>query len=233
MREVGEAADALVFHERGQLGVLLAVRERVEPQHRRLQRRAELAEANWIAQGAHAAAHRDRVGQGSEALESGCVCVRARVRQPHVVRVRIEHHHAQAGLHQSRSRSTPSEYVLPEPDWPHRNVWRPNPPHPARWHAVRRQLADLEHGARGADRPSHSSTSSGRRAHGRVVERPLIAIQHDSSPRPADAHLRQAGAGGVVALELQRQHLPEPSTRRRASRSRRPRARARRASSGS
>ena len=80
----------------------------------------------------------------------------------------------------SRSRTTPSEYVLPDPDWPQRNVWRSKPP------------ASSPHGTPGASASSPISSTAraapaalgpgadlvgGRRAHHRVVERRAVALE--------------------------------------------------------
>ena len=80
-------------------------------------------------------------------------------------------------------------------------------------HAARqRQLPDVERGALGADAARATRRPRpARPAHGRVVERATVPVQHHPlAARGADPHLRQARARGVVAVQLERQHLPEP-----------------------
>ena len=67
--EVGKAANALVLDQGGQLRVLLAVGQRIEPQQRGLLRRIQVAEADTdAARAARTAANLDGAGDGSEAL---------------------------------------------------------------------------------------------------------------------------------------------------------------------
>ena len=138
---------------------------------------------------------------GSEALESRWICVRARVRQPHVVRVRIEHHDAQVGLHQqplqehaervglARARLAAEEGVAPEAA-----------PVQSNRHSVRqRQLPDLEGASRGR-RPgsSHSPTSSGR-AGCTIASWNGRPSPSSTTPSPPPARMRTCGSPGPVA----------------------------------
>ena len=98
--EVLDAADTLVLDERGQLPILLVVHQRVEPQRRGLLRGTQLAETHADARrAAGAAAHGDRVGHRSVALDRVRILPVARLSKAHVVRVGIKHDYALARLH--------------------------------------------------------------------------------------------------------------------------------------
>ena len=62
----------------------------------------------------------------------------------------------------SCSSSTPSAYVLPEPDCPHRKVWRSNPPASSEWTTPGARVSSpIGSSARaGADDSSQARTSS-------------------------------------------------------------------------
>ena len=123
----------------------------------------------------------------------------------------------------SCSSTSPSEYVLPEPDWPQRNVWRSKPP------------ASSAKGTPEASTSSPTVESRPRRASprepgldlrrlggpgARVVERRAVALEHDPlALGVAQEHARVDGevvaesdreVGSLAARRLERDHLAEP-----------------------
>ena len=189
--------------------VLLAVRER-SSRSTAAQRRAELAEANSD-RGRAPTPLRTAIesARGRSARER--LHLRPRACPPAARSPSSDRAPPRAGWSPSRASRSTQASTSCRPDWPHRRVWRPNPLHPARRHAVReRQLADLDAPrAAGPVEPLvHLVGLAGRTVaswNGRSSPSSTTP-----SPRPRGCAPGQAGAGGVLALELQRQHLPEP-----------------------
>ena len=205
--DVGQAADALVLEQRGQLRVLLAVGERVEPQQRRLLLRAELAEA-------HADRRRRRSTPLRTATEpaTGREALRPRSRrrsargspEPDVVRVRVEHDDPQARLHQElleqhaeRVGLAGAGLAAQEGVPAEARRRRARTARPARAPA-RRPSSEARSGC---VRSSQAATSSGRA--GRTVAswngRPSPS---STAPSPRPTRIRTCGRPGPVASSL-------------------------------
>ena len=102
---------------------------------------------------------------------------------------------------------------MPEPDWPHRNVWRPNPPASSRSGTPLGEC-ELSHvelravGARTLEPGAH--LLRGGATHQSVVERAPVAMEDDAIPAAgADADLPERRRGGVLVAELERQQLAQ------------------------
>ena len=123
----------------------------------------------------------------------------------------------------SCSRTRPSEYVFPEPDWPHRNVCRSKPPaSSAKGTPGASTSSPTSSAARaGRVRSSQAATSAGSRGPGSgVVERRAVALEHDAlalGVAQEDARVdgdvvgeRDRQVGALAAGRLQGDQLPEP-----------------------
>ena len=122
----------------------------------------------------------------------------------------------------SCSSTTPSEYVLPEPDWPQRKVWRPKPPASSEngTPGGEQQLADLEPGSpRSGLLEVGADLLGGRRAHvasWNGEPSPLRTSPSPSAPRittwarcATSPRLRR-GPGPCCSADAERHDLAEP-----------------------
>ena len=232
----GERFDA--FHEREQLGVLLAVGDRVQPQGGRLQRRVELREAKSEIH--PRAPDDDRVAQRGEALDVRLAGVRPQLVQPHEVGVRVEHDDSQAGLEQQPLEHDAERVRLPGPRLPAQERVPAEPARVERDGDARceKELAHRHAGAtrgKAGDVPRDLVGRGG--PDGGVVKRPSKLVEQSAlSDRVPDRDLHAHAGAGVglrddigagAARQLERQHLPQPAARRRprarrTSRARRP-----------
>ena len=199
-----------------QLGVLLAVGQRVEPQQRGLLRRAELAEADPDGVGAVGAAcgRRSTPPPRSKRSAASASAPLARSAEAHVVGVRVEHHDPQVGLHQEAARAgRRASRSCPSPtDRTGTCGGRSRPRRGERDAAGQRQLADLQRRAlgRGPLEPGARPRPAAPGARGASWKGRPSPSSTTPSPLPTRiTHLRAVGAGRVLAAHLQRQHLAQ------------------------
>ena len=196
-------------------------------------------------------AHGDPAGERRPALRRAGVGAAAHLAQAHEVRVGVEDDDPQVGLqqqlleHARRARS-----VLPEPDWPHRNVWRSKPPASSaeRTPSTQRQVADgktraARRGGLAATRaPPPASPGAPRRRGTASAPRSRITPSPRASRIGSRVRMSTSPAPLGRERDLARVDLPRasertwprrrPRRRPRARRSRRAAARGRRARPG-
>ncbi len=213
-RQVREAADPLVLDQGRQLGVLLAIGQRVEAQQGGLLRRAQLAEADPDGVGAVGAApDRDRLRHRAEALGRLGVGAGPGLGQADVVGVRVQHHDAQARLHQEALEQDAERVGLAGARLPaqERVAAEAGRVEGERDAAGERELADVQGralGARTLEPGAHLVRQRGAREG--VMEGPAVAVEDDPlAAADPDPHLRQPGAGCVLAAHLERQDLAQ------------------------
>ena len=228
------ASAAALGEQRGELGVLLAVGDRVEPQQRRLRGRLELAQPQpqpLAPLGARPSARRPSGGRARSARRGRVGARRGRgrgARSPSSGRARrcagrSRAAAARASRRASRSCPSPTGRTGTCAGRSRRRRAAHGTP------GASAQLADLAARARGAR--SRASSRAPRRASAgrisRVVERRAVALEQRAlaagvPDRDARAHrlaVRAAGQvelGAVAGRQLEREHLPEPGAGRRA-----------------
>ena len=138
--------------------------DRVELERRRLHVGRDIREAEGEPRAGGVVRTEDThlVGELAEPLRERRVGSRSHLAEADEVGVEVEDEQARSRVSRSsRSRRTPSAYVLPEPDWPQRNVWREKPPASSRAGTPSTAVSPISSWARaGASRLSSASTSA-------------------------------------------------------------------------